>query len=105
MRPVNKGQKPVEYKHYRDAEPYLEQRIGTYCSFCEMDISHAPEVEHKEAKSRGGQELEWDNLLLSCKYCNTRKGIYVKKEIKKNISGQIKMIHFMHICMMKICQD
>ena len=45
MRPVNKGQKPVEYKHYRDAEPYLEQRLGTYCSFCEMDISHAPEVE------------------------------------------------------------
>ena len=30
MRPVNKGQKPVEYKHYRDAEPYLEQRLGTY---------------------------------------------------------------------------
>lgn len=83
MRPVNKGQKPVEYKHYRDAEPYLEQRLGTYCSFCEMDISNAPEVEHKEAKSRGGQELEWDNLLLSCKYCNTRKGIYVKKGDKE----------------------
>ncbi len=39
MRPVNKGQKPVEYKHYRDAEPYLEQRLGTYCSFAKWILA------------------------------------------------------------------
>lgn len=83
MRPVDKGKRPINFKKYRDAEPYLEDRLGAYCSFCEMDISHAPEVEHKEAKSKGGSELEWDNLLLSCKYCNTRKGIYVKKGDKE----------------------
>lgn len=75
MRPVNKGEAPgTEYKKYQDAEPDLEERIGAYCSFCELPIIHVPEVEHKEAKAKGGAELKWENLLLSCKYCNTRKG-------------------------------
>lgn len=80
MRPVNKGKAPKKtYKEYRDAEPDLEERIGAYCSFCEMPIKHVPEVEHKEAKAKGGAVLEWENLLLSCKYCNTRKGTKVEK--------------------------
>ena len=80
MRPVNKGKAPEKvYKDYRDAEPDLEERIGAYCSFCEMPIKHVPEVEHKEAKAKGGAKLEWENLLLSCKYCNTRKGTQVGK--------------------------
>lgn len=80
MRPVDKGAAPQkEYKQYKDAEPDLEERIGAYCSFCEMSINHVPEVEHKEAKACGGEELAWDNLLLSCKYCNTRKGTHVGK--------------------------
>ena len=84
MRPVNKGKAPeVEYKDYKDAEPELAERLGAYCSYCEMSINHAPEVEHKEAKSRGGAELEWENLLLSCKYCNTRKGAIVEKGDKE----------------------
>lgn len=80
MRPVNKGYAPEkEYKHYQDALSDLEVRLGPYCSFCEMVIQHVPEVEHREAKSAGGEELKWDNLLLACKYCNTRKGARVKK--------------------------
>lgn len=79
MRPVNKGEAPDKvYKKYQEAEPDLEERLGPYCSYCELNIQNAPEVEHKEAKSAGGAELEWDNLLLSCKYCNTRKGSIVK---------------------------
>lgn len=80
MRPVDKGQAPdVVLKKYQDAEPYLEKRIGPYCSFCELPIRHVPEMEHKEAKSQGGEELSWDNFLLSCKYCNARKGTTVKQ--------------------------
>lgn len=79
MRPVEKGAAPdVIFHHYQDAEPFLEERIGPYCSFCEFPISHVPEVEHREAKGRGGEELAWENLLLSCKYCNTRKSTKVK---------------------------
>ncbi|MCC8102398.1 MAG: HNH endonuclease [Clostridiales bacterium] len=79
MRPVDKGAAPaVAFKKYQDAEPYLEERLGPYCSFCEMNIRHAPEVEHKEAKMAGGAWTAWGNLLLSCKYCNTRKGTKVK---------------------------
>ena len=60
MRPVNKGVAPEkEYKHYQDAEPDLEARLGPYCSFCEMVIHHVPEVEHREAKSAGGELLKW----------------------------------------------
>lgn len=78
MRPINKGEAPdIEFKRYQEAEPYLEERIGAYCSFCEFPIKHVPEVEHKEAKAKGGEKLAWENLLLSCKYCNTRKGIVV----------------------------
>lgn len=75
MRPVDKGEEPKEkYAKYQDAEKLLEERIGAYCSFCELPIVHVPEVEHREAKAVGGDLLAWKNLLLSCKYCNTRKG-------------------------------
>lgn len=78
MRPIDKGKAPSEkFKRYQDAEPYLEERIGAYCSYCELPLQHAPEVEHKVAKSCGGDLTAWDNLLLSCKYCNTRKGAIV----------------------------
>ena len=80
MRPVDKGREPdINFKKYQDAELFLEERLGAYCSFCELPIIHVPEVEHKEAKAEGGDELNWNNLLLSCKYCNTRKGVVVKK--------------------------
>lgn len=84
MRPVNKGKTPDKtFQRYQDAEVYLEERLGAYCSFCELPIIHVPEVEHKEAKAKGGDEVAWTNLLLSCKYCNTRKGTIVAKGDKE----------------------
>ncbi len=78
MRPVNKGDSPyTEIKEYSESLPYLERAIGGYCSYCEYPIRHLPEVEHKVAKAAGGSLTEWKNLLLSCKYCNTRKGTKV----------------------------
>lgn len=79
MRAVNKGENPgVKYIKYQDAEPDLKKRIGAYCSYCEYPIKHVPEVEHKVSKSEGGELLKWENLLLSCKYCNTRKSNQIK---------------------------
>ena len=85
MRPVNKGTAPNKiYKEYGDAVPDLTERIGTYCSYCGMEISHVPEVEHKKSKTKGGELTAWDNLLLSCKYCNTRKKDEVTPDSAKN---------------------
>lgn len=77
MRPVNKGTSPKIFSQYREAAPYLEQRLGRYCSYCEMPLCNAPEVEHIESRLSGGAECDWNNMLLSCKYCNTRKGTKV----------------------------
>lgn len=83
MRPVNKGKAPdIEFKKYRDAMPYMEERVGAYCSYCELPLQHVPEIDHIESKSKGGELLKWDNFLISCKYCNTRKSNLVAAEDK-----------------------
>lgn len=60
----------------------MERRIGVYCSYCEFRIDHVPEVEHISSKSKGGDRTDWNNLLLACKYCNSRKS---KKTSADNI--------------------
>lgn len=80
MRPINKGMSPyTEITKYQQAEPYLEERLGRYCSFCEMRVNHHLAVEHKESKKSGGALTDWDNLLLACSYCNSRKLEKIKK--------------------------
>ena len=39
MRPVNKGKAPRNYKHYSEAKDDLRDRLGSFCSYCEMNIS------------------------------------------------------------------
>lgn len=75
MRPVVKGPAPQEaYNPYRDALEDLVDQIGSYCSYCEQVITHAPEVEHVQPKSLvPGLEHSWDNFLLGCKSCNSVK--------------------------------
>ena len=76
MRPVNKGNSPyTTITKYQQALPYLETAIGSYCSYCEMKLDNAPEVEHVAAKSTDPALItKWENLLIACKGCNTRKG-------------------------------
>ena len=75
MRPVAKGQPPqAEYSKYRDALDDLAGQIGLFCSYCEQPIQHAPEIEHVQPKSLEPElERSWENLLLSCKNCNSTK--------------------------------
>lgn len=74
MRPVDKGDKPKDYAEYKDARDDLTDRIGFYCSYCEMSLYNRPDIEHVEPRANGGEELEWDNFLISCTYCNSNKG-------------------------------
>lgn len=75
MRPVHKGNSPYDsISDYHKAAPFLEERIGSYCSYCELPLYHVPEVEHKVSKSKNPElQTTWENLLLGCKYCNSRK--------------------------------
>lgn len=75
MRPVNRGPAPKTYSDYRDARNDLVDRLGWYCSYCEMPVKNMIEVEHVIPKSLPPfLELDWDNFLLSCRYCNGVKG-------------------------------
>lgn len=82
MRPVNKGDappdakgRPKKYARYQDAKTDLLQRLGKYCSYCEMELKTGLAVEHVQPKSaKKSLEREWSNFLLGCVHCNSRKG-------------------------------
>lgn len=74
MRPVFKGTAPQTYTSYNQAKDDLRSTIGSYCSYCEMNISNQPDIEHVAPKSKNPElENEWSNFLLACKTCNTIK--------------------------------
>ncbi|MBK9365152.1 MAG: HNH endonuclease [Deltaproteobacteria bacterium] len=67
----------VEYRH---ARPTLLERMGGYCSFCEvqaptLDVEHIRCKDHNPALA-----LEWSNFLLACKNCNSTKGTTVSTD-------------------------
>lgn len=82
MRCVQRGDWPqgetgdaIHFDRYQDAAPYLKQRMGRYCSFCERWIATQLAVEHKRPKhSNPKLETEWGNFLLACANCNSVKG-------------------------------
>lgn len=73
MRPVEKGIAPNVYNQHGDARHDLASRIGYYCSYCEMGVKNMIEVEHVHPVNKGGAPLNWNNYLLSCRYCNAVK--------------------------------
>lgn len=89
MRPINRGIRPqqedgslIEFTAYQLARPELINRLGEYCSYCEMQLDASLAVEHVQPKSLNAElELEWDNFLLACTNCNSTKG---DKEIELN---------------------
>jgi len=72
MRPVDKGIVPKQYTNYQNSRDDLAKKIGWYCSYCEMPVKNMIEVEHVVPKNEDNN-LDWNNFLLSCKYCNTVK--------------------------------
>lgn len=86
MRPVTRGAipngpdgQPRQFASYGDAGPELQKRLGDYCSYCERQIETHLAVEHIRPKKPGGAAhpgrlLDWDNFLLGCVHCNSRKG-------------------------------
>lgn len=82
MRPVERGPRPTDkagtavvIEKYNHARPHLIDRLGEYCSFCEMQLGSGLAVEHIRHKD-GNPDLEcqWSNFLLACPSCNSTKG-------------------------------
>ena len=67
MRPVNKGEY-TDCNPYQDARNPLIDRIGDYCSYCELAKELA--VEHVVPHTKGGEKYKWENFLLGCQHCN-----------------------------------
>ncbi len=75
MRPIERGKSPNSYHEYQDARGDLINRLGEYCSYCEMHLDSALAVEHILPKNKCPEmEREWTNFLLACPNCNSTKG-------------------------------
>lgn len=88
MRPVVRGARPkdadnndIEFKEYPQARAELIERLGEFCSYCEMQLDASLAVEHVQPKQPPGatavdqaRALNWDNFLLACTNCNSTKG-------------------------------
>ncbi len=84
MRPVDRGDVPQivgkdkSVSNYKDWRQDLLDRIGNYCSYCNMVLNDSPQVEHvvpknPQAGQPAGALLAWDNMLLACGPCNRAK--------------------------------
>jgi len=77
MRPVNRGLAPQVFTQYEAAKPFLVERLGIYCSYCERRIPTNLAVEHIQPKGLpefAHLKYEWSNFLLACVNCNSAKG-------------------------------
>ena len=82
MRPIERGTHPVNrqgervvYREYSEARGTLIERLGEYCSYCEMQLDAGLAVEHMIPKTQDrNSEKAWDNFLLACPNCNSTKG-------------------------------
>ena len=56
---------------------YKERRLkvlamaGYVCHYCGQT---ADQVDHVVPISKGGDPMSWENMVASCKFCNTSKG-------------------------------
>ncbi len=85
MRPIFRGPVPTDaagtpkkVSDYKDWRADLIDRIGNYCSYCNMVLNDSPQVEHvtpkiPQAGQIAGNLLDWDNMLLACGPCNRTK--------------------------------
>lgn len=83
MRPVERGSVPINpttgvpisFGDYKKAKPYLLDRIGHYCCYCEKPLTQLIDVEHILPKTHYTRlETTWHNFLIACRVCNDIKG-------------------------------
>ncbi len=88
MRPVVRGPWPqnvageeIQFQDYAKARGELINRLGEYCSYCEMELDSSLAVEHIQPKRPDWadndlveRKFNWNNFVLACTNCNSTKG-------------------------------
>ena len=84
--PIDNSGEKIRFSKYGEAKPFLIEQTGRYCHFCEIPVVNSPAVEHikpNECENNKNKyknlRNRWENLLLICTYCNSRKG---NKDVK-----------------------
>jgi uncharacterized protein (TIGR02646 family) len=67
------------YNQYGKARKVLLANFGNYCSYCEIHLTNGAlfQTEHIQPKGLpqyAQLKTKWDNFLLSCSTCNSKKG-------------------------------
>ena len=95
MKPVKKGSAPQRYSCYRDAKPHLIDRLGSHCSYCEgYREPTALDVEHIYPKNgHPRHENSWDNFLIACESCNSKKNAYLGSGRQRALHGRFLWPH------------
>lgn len=74
MRPIRRDSYSTQYTDYAKYKDELCKRLGTYCSYCEDQITVGLAVEHiLPRKHFPALKTKWENLLLACAKCNGKK--------------------------------
>ena len=77
-RTTGRGQQVQQSEEYGFFRKSLVQRLGEYCSYCEVPLGASLAVEHIVSKGAVALlEVTWDNFVLACTNCNSTKGSQV----------------------------
>ena len=61
------------------------ERDGPWCVFCGVDLdSHEIHLDHVIPESKGGPTT-YNNLQVTCRKCNTEKGVLTESEFTKKL--------------------
>lgn len=110
MRPVVKsvkGKSEGHYKPWGDAKPELIGEIGSFCSYCEKQVTrsalHIEHIKGRKVTNKEGELIyadlcyDWNNFLLACSNCNSTKS---NKDIALTnpfLPHRNNLIHFIEI--------
>lgn len=68
------------------------QRDGYHCVYCDEDLSQAEiHLDHVIPESKGGPTTV-DNLQVTCRKCNTAKGVLTESEFVDKLRQRAKNI-------------
>ena len=79
------------YKQPKLNRENLKIRDNNTCQYCGIDLyKKRSTMDHILPKSRGGK-MRWDNIVLCCQKCNSKKDSYLPEEIGMHLLREPKL--------------